>query len=169
MIKQLNRLAIVFTLSAAILVMAPVSFTAVGYLAYASKDKSNCPKNNNGNQVTVQSASQVAIGNNIKQIVIQNGDQKSIADNNNNTNCKHTHTNYNNNNDGNPSSNDNNGPTHDNNNQYLVQSAKQNAIGDNNNQFLVQNSDQTSFSTNLHQWIENLKEKILSHMFDNIN
>src|SRR5947209_9869602 len=106
MIKQLNHLAIVFTLSAAILVMAPVSFTAIGYLAYASKDKSNCPKNNSGNQVTVQSASQVAIGNNIKQIVIQNGDQKSIADNNNNTNCKHTHTNYNNNNDGNPSSND---------------------------------------------------------------
>ena len=160
MIKQLNHLAIVFTLSAAILVMAPVSFTAVGYLAYASKDKSNCPKNNSENQGTVQSASQVAIGNNIKQIVIQNGDQKGIVDNHNNTNCKHNHINYNNN---------NNGPTNDNNNQYLVQSAKQNAIGDNNNQYLVQNSDQTSFSSNLHQWIENLKEKILSHMFDNIN
>src|SRR5712691_92101 len=127
MIKQHNRLAIVFTLSAAILVMTPVAFTAVGYLAYASKDKSNCPKNNSGNQATVQSASQVAIGNNIKQIVIQNGDQKGIVDNNNNTNCKHTHINYNNN---------NNGPTNDNNNQYLVQSAKQNAIGDNNNQYL---------------------------------
>ena len=160
MIKQLNHLAIVFTLSAAILVMAPVSFTAVGYLAYASKYKSNCPKNNSGNQGTIQSASQVAIGNNIKQIVIQNGDQKGIVDNHNNTNCKHNHINYNNN---------NNGPTNDNNNQYLVQSAKQNAIGDNNNQYLVQNSDQTSFSSNLHQWIENLKEKILSHMFDNIN
>src|SRR6266487_1015928 len=160
MIKQLNHLAIVFTLSAAILVMAPVSFTAVGYLAYASKYKSNCPKNNSGNQGTIQSASQVAIGNNIKQIIIQNGDQKGIADNNNNTNCKHNHINYNNN---------NNGPTNDNNNQYLVQSAKKNAIGDNNNQYLVQNSDQTSFSSNLHQWIENLKEKILSHMFDNIN
>src|SRR6266487_966914 len=160
MIKQLNHLAIVFTLSSAILVMAPVSFTAVGYLAYASKDKSNCPKNNSENQGTVQSASQVAIGNNIKQIVIQNGDQKGIVDNHNNTNCKHNHINYNNN---------NNGPTNDNNNQYLVQSAKQNAIGDNNNQYLVQNSDQTSFSSNLHQWIENLKEKILSHMFDNIN
>ena len=160
MIKQLNHLAIVFTLSAAILVMAPVSFTAVGYLAYASKYKSNCPKNNSGNQGTIQSASQVAIGNNIKQIVIQNGDQKDIVDNHNNTNCKHNHINYNNN---------NNGPTNDNNNQYLVQSAKQNAIGDNNNQYLVQNSDQTSFSSNLHQWIENLKEKILSHMFDNIN
>jgi len=160
MIKQLNHLAIVFTLSAAILVMAPVSFTLVGYLAYASKDESNCPKNNSGNQGTVQSASQVAIGNNIKQIVIQNGDQKGIVDNHNNTNCKHNHINYNNN---------NNGPTNDNNNQYLVQSAKQNAIGDNNNQYLVQNSDQTSFSSNLHQWIENLKEKILSHMFYNIN
>jgi len=168
MIKQLNHLAIVFTLSAAILVMAPVSFTAVGYLAYASKDKSNCPKNNSENQGTVQSASQVAIGNNIKQIVIQNGDQKGIVDNHNNTNCKHNHINYNNN-DGYPNSNNNNGPTNDNNNQYLVQSAKQNAIGDNNNQYLVQNSDQTSFSSNLHQWIENLKEKILSHMFDNIN
>jgi len=168
MIKQLNHLAIVFTLSAAILVMALVSFTAVGYLAYASKDKSNCSKNNSGNQVTVQSASQVAIGNNIKQIVIQNGDQKSIADNNNNTNCRHTHINHNNN-DGNPNSNNNNGLTNDKNNQYLVQSAKQNAIGDNNNKYLVQNSDQTSFSSNLHQWIENLKAKILSHMFDNIN
>ena len=111
MIKQLNHLAIVFTLSAAILVMAPVSFTAVGYLAYASKYKSNCPKNNSGNQGTIQSASQVAIGNNIKQIVIQNGDQKDIVDNHNNTNCKHNHINYNNN---------NNGPTNDNNNQYLV-------------------------------------------------
>ena len=159
MIKQLNHLAIVFTLSAAILVMAPVSFTAVGYLAYASKYKSNCPKNNSGNQGTIQSASQVAIGNNIKQIVIQNGDQKGIVDNHN-TNCKHNHINYNNN---------NNGPTNDNNNQYLVQSAKQSAMGDNNNQYLVQNSDQTSFSSNLHQWIENLKEKILSHMFDNTN
>jgi hypothetical protein len=168
MIKQLNHLAIVFTLSAAMLAMAPVSFTEVGYLAYASKDKSNCSKNNSGNQVTVQSASQVAIGNNIKQIVIQNGDQKSIADNKNNTNCKHTHINHNNS-DGNPNSNNNNGPTNDNNNQYLVQSAKQNAIGDNNNQYLLQNSDQTSFSSNLHQWIENLKAKILSHMFDNIN
>jgi hypothetical protein len=96
MIKQLNHLAIVFTLSTAMLAMAPVSFTEVGYLAYASKDKSNCSKNNSGNQVTVQSASQVAIGNNIKQIVIQNGDQKSIADNKNNTNCKHTHINHNN-------------------------------------------------------------------------
>lgn len=167
MIKQLNHLAIVFSLSAAILVMAAASFTAVGYLAYASKDKSNCSKNNSGNQVTVQSASQVAIGNNIKQIVIQNGNQKSIADNNNNTNCKQ-HINHNNN-DGNPNSNNNNGPTNDKNNQYLVQSAKQNAIGDNNNQYLVQNSDQTSFSSNLHQWIENLKAKILSHVFDNIN
>jgi hypothetical protein len=168
MIKQLNDLAIVFALSAAILVIAPVSFAAVGYLAYASKDKSNCPKNNNGNQGTVQSASQVAIGNNIKQIIIQNGDQKSIVDNNNNTNCKHHHIDHNNN-DGYPNSNNNKGPANDNNNQYLVQSAKQNAIGDNNNQFLVQNSDQTSFSSNLHQWIKNLKEKILSHMLDNIN
>src|SRR5439155_18302167 len=117
--------------------MAPVSFTAVGYLAYASKYKSNCPKNNSGNQGTIQSASQVAIGNNIKQIVLQNGDQKGIVDNLNNSNCKHNHINYNNN---------NNGPTNDNNKQYLVQSAKQNAIGDNNNQYLVQNSDQTSFS-----------------------
>jgi hypothetical protein len=168
MIKQLNHLAIVFTLSAAMLAMAPVSFTEVGYLTYASKDKSNCSKNNSRNQVTVQSASQVAIGNNIKQIVIQNGDQKSISGNKNNTNCKHTHINHNNN-DGNPNSNNNNGPTNDNNNKYLVQSAKQNAIGDNNNQYLLQNSDQTSFSSNLHQWIENLKAKILSHMFDNIN
>jgi hypothetical protein len=168
MIKQLNDLAIVFALSAAILVMAPVSFAAVGYLAYASKDKSNCPKNNIGNQGTVQSASQVAIGNNIKQIIIQNGDQKGIVDNNNNTNCKHHHIDHNNN-DGYPNSNNNKGPANDNNNQYLVQSAKQNAIGDNNNQYLVQNSDQTSFSSNLHQWIENLKEKILSHMLDNIN
>jgi hypothetical protein len=46
MVKQINRFVVIFTLSAAILVMAPVSFTAVGYLAYASKDKSNCPKNN---------------------------------------------------------------------------------------------------------------------------
>src|SRR3989442_11851778 len=140
MIKQLNHLAIVFTLSAAILVMAPVSFTAVGYLAYASKDKSNCPKNNGGNQATVQSASQVAIGNNIKQIVIQNGDQKSIAENNNNTNCKHNNNDSypNSNNNNGPTNDNNNGPTNDNNNQYLVQNAKQNAIGDNNNQYLVQ-------------------------------
>lgn len=74
-------MVVVFTLSAAILVMTPVSFIAVGYLAYASKEKSNCPKNNGGNQATVQSASQVAISNNNKQIVIQNGDQKGIADN----------------------------------------------------------------------------------------
>ena len=46
---------------------------------------------NSVNQTTVQSASQVAIGNNIQQIIIQNGDQKGIAGNTNNNNCKHNH------------------------------------------------------------------------------
>ena len=48
------------------------------------------------------------------KIVIQNGDQKGIADNSNNNNCKQ-------------SNNNNNGQSNDNNNHYLAQNAEQNA------------------------------------------
>ncbi|MGC1932522.1 MAG: hypothetical protein WA667_26410 [Candidatus Nitrosopolaris sp.] len=170
MIKHSKQVVVLVSiLSAAIVISATISSNEVGYVAYASKEMSNCPKNN---IATVQSASQVAIGNNIQQIIIQNSDQKGIGGNNNNNsnNCKHNHNggdsdyshdNYN---------NSNNSPIkYHNNNQYLVQNAEQNAIGDNNNQYLVQNSNQASFSGNLQQWIAHLKEEILSHMFDNIN
>lgn len=162
MLNQSNQV-VVSILSAAVIILAAISSTEVGYVAYASKEISNCPKNNGVNQATLQSASQVAIGNNIQQIIIQNGDQKGIAGNTNNHNCKHNH------NGGSNSygyNNGNNAPSVDNNNnQYLVQ----NAVGDNNNQYSVQNSNQASFSGNLNQWIYHLKEKILSHMFDNMN
>lgn len=48
------------------------------------------------------------------KIVIQNGDQKGIADNSNNINCIQ-------------SNNNNNGQSNDNNNHYLAHNAKQNA------------------------------------------
>lgn len=51
----------------------------------------------------------------------------------------------------------------------LTEGLVQNAVGDNNNQYSMQNSNQASFSGNLNQWIYHLKEKILSHMFDNMN
>jgi hypothetical protein len=162
MLNQSNQV-VVSILSAAVIILAAISSTEVGYVAYASKEISNCPKNDSVNQATVQSASQVAIGNNIQQIIIQNGDQKGIAGNTNNHNCKHNH------NGGSNSygyNNGNNAPSVDNNNnQYLVQ----NAVGDNNNQYSVQNSNQASFSGNLNQWIYHVKEKILSQMFDNMN
>ena len=91
-------------------------------------------KKNIVSQATVQSASQVAIGNNIQQIIIQNGDQKGIAGNTNNNNCKHNHNGGGNGyGHHNSNNNSNNAPTIDNNNnQYLVQ----NAVGDNNYQVL---------------------------------
>jgi hypothetical protein len=162
---------VVSVLSAAVISLAVISSNEVEYITYASKEVLNCPKNNSVNQATVQSASQVAIGNNIQQVIIQNGDQKGIADSYNN-NCKHNHNgdgnshghhNFNNNNNNHDQTNRNN------NNQYLVQNAEQNAVGNNNNQYLVQNSNQASFSGNLNQWIDHLKEKILSHMFNNMN
>jgi hypothetical protein len=157
--QQLDRLRVVFLLSAITLVIATfaVSSNGVELLAYASKGKPNCPTNDYGsgrNQATVQSASQVAIGNNIKQIIIQNGDQKSVADNNGNNKCINDHNHKDNKN-------------HD--SHYLIQNAEQNARGDNNNQYLIQNSEQSSLSGNLQVWIEHLKEKILSQMLDNMN
>ena len=157
--QQLDRLRVVFLLSAITLVIATfaVSSNGVELLAYASKGKPNCPTNDYGsgqNQATVQSASQVAIGNNIKQIIIQNGDQKSIAGNNGNYKCINDHNHKDNKN-------------HD--SHYLIQNAEQNARGDNNNQYLIQNSEQSSLSGNLQVWIEHLKEKILSQMLDNMN
>ncbi|MDQ6667590.1 MAG: hypothetical protein M3Y53_05105 [Thermoproteota archaeon] len=62
MLNQSNQV-IVSTLSAAVIILAAISSSEVGYVAYASKEISNCPKNNSVNQETVQSASQVAIGN----------------------------------------------------------------------------------------------------------
>jgi hypothetical protein len=166
MLNQSNQV-VVFILPAAVIILAAISSSDAGYVAYASKEISNCPKKNIVNQATVQSASQVAIGNNIQQIIIQNGDQKGIAGNTNNNNCKHNHNGGGNGyGHHNSNNNSNNAPTIDNNNnQYLVQ----NAAGDNNNQYSVQNSNQASFSGNLNQWIYHLKEKILSHMFDNMN
>ena len=166
MLNQSNQV-VVSIISAAVIILAAISSSEVGYVTYASKEISNCPKNNSVNRATIQSASQVAIGNNIQQIIIQNGDHKGIAGNTNNHNCKHSH-NAGSNSYGhhNSNNNSNNAPTIDNNNnQYLVQ----NAAGDNNNQYSVQNSNQASFSGNLNQWIYHLKEKILSHMFDNMN
>jgi len=166
MLNQSNQV-VVSIISAAVIILAAISSSEVGYVAYASKEISNCPKNNGVNQATVQSASQVAIGNNIQQIIIQNGDQKGIAGNTNNHNCKHSH-NARSNSYGhhNSNNNSNNAPTVDNNNnENLVQ----NAVGYNNNQYSVQNSNQATFSGNLNQWIYHLKEKILSHMFDNMN
>ncbi|PWU79154.1 MAG: hypothetical protein DLM72_18685 [Candidatus Nitrosopolaris wilkensis] len=65
MLNQSNQV-IVSILSAAVIILEAISSSEVGYLAYASsKEISNCPKNNSVNQATVQSASQVAIGNNI--------------------------------------------------------------------------------------------------------
>jgi len=90
MLNQSNQV-VVSILSAAVIILAAISSSEVGYVAYASKEISNCPKKNIVNQATVQSASQVAIGNNIQQIIIQNGDQKGIAGNTNNNNCKHNH------------------------------------------------------------------------------
>jgi hypothetical protein len=165
MLNQSNQV-VVFILPAAVIILAAISSSDAGYVAYASKEISNCPKKNIVNQATLQSASQVAIGNNIQQIIIQNGDQKGIAGNTNNNNCKHNHNGGNGYGHHNSSNNSNNVPTIDNNNsQYLVQ----NAVGDNNNQYSMQNSNQASFSGNLNQWIYHLKEKILSHMFDNMN
>ena len=157
--RQLDRLCTVFPLLTITLVIATFAVSSYGVelLAYASKDKPNCPTNDYGsgqNQATVQSASQVAIGNNIKQIIIQNGDQKSIADNNGNNKCINDHNHKDNKN-------------HD--SHYLIQNAEQNARGDNNNQYLIQNSEQSSLSGNLQVWIEHLKEKILSQMLDNMN
>ena len=166
MLNQSNQV-VVSIFSAAVIILAAISSSEVRYVAYASKEISNCPKNNGVNQATVQSASQVAIGNNIQQIIIQNGDQKGIVGNTNNHDCKHNHNGggniYGHHNSNN---NSNNAPTVDNNNnQNLVQ----NAVGDNNNQYSVQNSNQATFSGNLNQWIYHLKEKILSHVFDNMN
>lgn len=151
----------------AVISLAAISSNEVEYVTYASKEILNCPKKNSVSQATVQTASQVAIGNNIQQVILQNANQKGIAGNNNN--CKHDHNvgsnshshhNFNNNN--------NNGRTNDNNNnQYLAPNAELNAVGDNNNQYLVQNSNQASFSSNLNQWIGHLKK--LFHMFDNMN
>lgn len=75
-------------LSAAVIILAAISSSEVGYVVYASNEISNCPKNNGVNQATVQSASQVVIGNNVQQIIIQNGDQKGIVGNTNNHDCK---------------------------------------------------------------------------------
>jgi hypothetical protein len=165
-----QAVVIVSVLSAVVITLAAISSNEVEYVTYASKEILNCPKNNSVNQPTVQSASQVAIGNNIQQIIIQNGDQKGIAGNNNN-NCKHDHYGgVNSHSHHNFNDNNNHDQTNDNNNnQSLVQNAEQNAVGDNNNQYLVQNSNQASYSGNLNQWIEHLKEKILSHVFDNMN
>jgi hypothetical protein len=166
MLNQTNRV-VVSILSVAVIILAAISSIEVGYVAYASQEISNCQKNNNVKKATLQSASQVAIGNNIQQIIIQNGDQKGIAGNTHNLNCKHDHNGGNNHGHHNSNNNSNNAPTNDNNNnnQYLVQ----NAVGDNNNQYSMQNSNQASFSGNLNQWIYHLKEKILSHMLDNMN
>jgi hypothetical protein len=78
MLNQSNQV-VVSILSGAVIILAAISSGEVEYVAYASKEVSNCPKNNSVNQAKVQSASQVAIGNNIQQIIIQNGDQKGIA------------------------------------------------------------------------------------------
>ena len=157
--QQPERLRAVCLLLAITPVIATfaVSSNGIGLLAYASNGKPNCPTNDyrsGVNQATIQSASQVAIGNNNKQIIIQNGDQKGIADNNSNNKCMSD-----------PNHKDN--KNHD--SHYLIQNAEQYARGDNNNQYLIHNSDQSSFSGNLQLWIEHLKEKILSHMLDNLN
>src|SRR5690348_9032937 len=129
MINQSNHLTVLVSILSAVIILAAISSKEVGYMAYALRDNSNCPKDKSVNQATVQSASQVAIGNNIQQVIIQNGDQKGIAGNSHNNNCKHNqngsgdsygHHNYNNN---------NNGQTNDNNsNQNLVQNAEQRSV-----------------------------------------
>src|SRR5215831_17528262 len=94
--QEIDKSRVVFTFLAVTLAITTfaVSANGGGVLVYASKGKSNCPTNDYGsglNQATIQSASQVAIGNNIKQVIIQNGDQKGIADNNSNNKCVNDH------------------------------------------------------------------------------
>lgn len=157
--QQIDKSRVVFTPLAVTLATTTfaVSANGGGVLVCASKGKSNCPTNDYGSgvdQATIQSASQVAIGNNIKQVIIQDGDQKGIANNNSNIKCM---------NDQHHADNKN----HD--SHYLIQNAEQNAQANNNNQYLIQNSDQSSVSGSLQLWIEHLKEKILSHILDNMN
>jgi hypothetical protein len=134
MLSRSNQV-VVSILSAPVIILADISSSEVGYVGYASKEISNCPKKNSVNQATVQSASQVAIGNNIHQIIIQNGDQKGNAGNTNNNNCKHNHNGGGNSyGHHNSNNNSNNAPSNDNNNnQYLVQNAVEGVMFDNMN------------------------------------